>query len=182
MSSVYDHGRDVLVVKGVLQQCQGFGFGELVTACTIGMCFVSVHEVHVQIDAPPCILVVSAVLVVVVAFTGQIEAGSLACFAIRFGVKAWIVGIRDVIGLSWVVDAHHRNLAVPVDVIGTILVLCAITVGVVTAHVPWMVSMHIGSEVVFVPVRIESRNNVDRVAFQQVDDRVVAIGSTFQQQ
>ena len=180
MPAVDQHHRDVLPGQDVLEQGQRLRLRHLVRPRSVGVLGVPVHEVHVQVHAAEIVFVVLTVPVVVDTLDVEDEPGPLALVPIRLDVEPRLVGVLHPVGLGGIEDAHHRDQAVAVEVVGWILVQGAVTVAVVGAHRAPPLADDVGEEP-FRRVGVDARHDVHRVLAEERPHGLVVRGGLFQQ-
>ena len=139
------------------------------------MLLVAVHEVHVEVDPPDVVLVELAVAVLVDPLDLQPEQGALAFVAVRLGVDARLVRIGHHVRFLGVVHPHHRDEAVPVEIVGGILVNRAVAIAVVGSKIAPAIALHIPEESLC-RVGVDAWQHVERVLLEEHDRHFVVAG------
>ncbi|MDG2083291.1 MAG: hypothetical protein P8J65_05920 [Candidatus Actinomarina sp.] len=139
------------------------------------------HEVHVEVDAADGIFVVPAVAIIVDPFCKEIELRSFAFLAIRSGVQPWVITVGHMLSFKWIMDAHHGDDAVAIEIFRPILISGAVSIRIISSHVSIMPSMDRLCQIPFVAIGVDPRDDVERVGFEECDGLLITIGGSLKQ-
>ena len=167
-----DDRGDVAVRQHVVEQRPRFLLADHVPAGAGRVRRIQVREVAIELDAADAVLVEEAVAIVVDAFPIDRPAARLALLRVGTLHQARIVARRRE-RTGRVLDAHHGDQAVPVQVFRRILVETAVVVVVERRHVAAPGGLQ-RREHRLGPVRVEPRHDVEHAGRQLTAHGLVA--------